>query len=88
MILIKMININPKQSILRTRRIKHSLARDGDSTEIRRYLLSEGFTHEEILNPVIWLTKIQHKRIGELEVQRFDNYNKTIMTMDEQMNKY
>ena len=67
-----MININPIQRILRTRRINHRLAKDGDSTEIIRYLLGEGLTQQEIMNDIIWLTEKQHKRVHELEVQRFD----------------
>ena len=57
-------------------------------------LLSEELTQQEIMNNVIWLTQEQHERIHILEGKRFDNYNKSTISMEEtdldneQMNEY
>ena len=44
---------------------------DGDLTKVNEYLLSEGFTKEDLKKSVIGLTKRQHKIVHELEAKRF-----------------
>ena len=57
------------------KRIPHHLPLridDGDLTAVNEYLLSEGFTKEDIKKSVLWLTKEQHETVHELEAKRFD----------------
>ena len=54
-------------------KIPHHLPMDdGDLTKVNKYLLSEGFTKEDLKESAIWLTKKQHMIVHELEAKRFE----------------